>query len=190
MNPHQDILDFWFGDGNDDARRHRELWFAGSPDVDAMIRERFLPQVELAAAGKRDHWKNEAGSCLALILLLDQFPLNIFRNQARGYLLGDQALPIAQHLLDQGHDRHYTPRQRLFAYLPFEHSESLPHQELALQLFAAMKGESGMDSAYDYALRHWEIVKRFGRFPHRNDALGRISTPEEIEFLKQPGSRF
>jgi uncharacterized protein (DUF924 family) len=105
---------------------------------------------------------------------------------------GDLALPVARHLIGRGFDEGYAPSQRLFAYLPFEHSEDLAGQEpaLALALFGKVRHLPGMAPAYDYAVKHWHIVKRFGRFPHRNEVLGRTSTPEEIEFLKTPGARF
>jgi uncharacterized protein (DUF924 family) len=190
MERFQEILDFWFGDGSDDKHRHRELWFAGSAKVDARVRELFLADVERAERGELDAWQDAPGSCLALIVVLDQFPLMIFRGEARGYRDGDLALPVARCMLERGYDSTYTPRQRLFAYLPFEHSESLADQELALELFGKIRHEPGMDLAYDYAVKHWEVVRRFGRFPHRNAALGRPSTPEELEYLKQPGAGF
>jgi uncharacterized protein (DUF924 family) len=100
------------------------------------------------------------------------------------------ALPVARHLVDRGFDGSFTPSQRLFAYLPFEHSEDLADQERALELFGKVRHLPGMAAAYDYAVKHWEVVKRFGRFPHRNEALGRRSTPEEIAFLELPGAGF
>jgi len=187
MMEYQAVLDYWFGDGSDASRRQRELWFAGSARVDSNVRERFLPAVERAERGELDGWRESAGACLALIVLLDQFPLMIFRGEARGYLDGDLALPVARDLVERGFDAGYTPSERLFAYLPFEHSEDLIDQERALALFGKVRHLPGMASAYDYAVKHWEVVKRFGRFPHRNEALGRSSTPEEIEFLKDPG---
>lgn len=190
MHDHQAILDYWFGDGSDPARRQRELWFAGSARVNAEVRERFLADVERAEGGELDHWRQAPDACLALIVLLDQLPLMIFRGEARGYRDGDLALPVARHLVERSFDQGYTPSQRLFAYLPFEHSEDLADQERALELFGKVRHLPGMVAAYDYAIKHREVVKRFGRFPHRNDALGRPSTAEEIEFLNQPGSRF
>ena len=190
MKTHTEVLDYWFGDGSDAGRRQRELWFAGSRTVDAQVRELFLAEVEAAEAGALDHWKQHPDACLALVILLDQFPLMIFRGEARGYQDGDLALPVARHLVARGYDAGYGPAGRLFAYLPFEHSERLADQELALALFGKVRHLPGMDMAYDYAVKHWEIVKRFGRFPHRNEALGRPSSAAEIEFLKQPGSRF
>ena len=190
MKDYQAILEYWFGDGSDPVRRQRELWFAGSARVDADVRERFLPQVERAELGEFDHWRETPDACLASIILLDQFPLMIFRGEARGYRDGDLALPSARHLVECAFDQGYTPSERLFAYLPFEHSEALTDQETALELFGKIRDLPGMAAAYDYAVRHWEVVKRFGRFPHRNRALGRTSTPEEIEFLSRPGSGF
>ena len=190
MTEHQAVLDYWFGDGSDAPRRQRELWFAGSARVDAEVRARFLAQVERAERGELDHWRAAPDACLALIVLLDQLPLMIFRGQARGYRDGDLAIPVARHLVERGFDAGYTPSQRLFAYLPFEHSEDLADQERALALFDQVRHLPGMASAYDYAVKHWQVVRRFGRFPHRNEALGRVSSPEEIEFLKLPGSSF
>jgi uncharacterized protein (DUF924 family) len=190
MKDYQVVLDYWFGDGSDPARRQRELWFAGSARVDADVRERFLPEVEHAERGELDHWRATPGACLALVILLDQFPLMIFRGEARGYRDGDLALPVARHLVERSFDADFTPSERLFAYLPFEHSEDMADQDRALELFGKVRELPGMATAYDYAVKHWEVVKRFGRFPHRNAALGRESTPEEIEFLKQPGSGF
>lgn len=190
MTDYEEVLDYWFGDGSDAARRQRELWFAGNWRVDAQVRERFLARVEQAERGELAHWQERADACLALVVVLDQFPLMIFRGEARGYADGALALPVARRLVARGFDAAFGPSQRLFAYLPFEHSEDLADQELALELFGRVRHLPGMEMAYDYALRHWEIIKRFGRFPHRNDALGRPSTPAEIEFLKQPGSRF
>lgn len=190
MNDHHAVLDYWFGDGSDPARRQRELWFAGSARVDTEVRERFLPQVEQAERGEFDHWRGTPDASLALIILLDQFPLMIFRGKARGYLDGDLALPVARQLVEHGFDHDYTPSQRLFAYLPFEHSEDLADQERALELFGKVRELPGMAAAHAYAVQHWEVVKQFGRFPHRNEALGRKSTPAEIEFLKRPGSGF
>ena len=190
MKDYQAVLEYWFGDGSDPARRQRELWFAGSARVDADVLERFLPQVAGAELGEFDHWRETPDACLALIILLDQFPLMIFRGEARGYRDGDLALPVARHLVERGFDEDYTPSERLFAYLPFEHSEDLTDQERALELFGKIRELPGMAAAYDYAVKHWEVVKRFGRFPHRNTALGRTSTPEENDFLKRPGSGF
>jgi uncharacterized protein (DUF924 family) len=175
MTP-RDVLDFWFG-------QDRKAWFAKDAAFDALLRERFLPLYETAAAGGLQAWMARPRSSLALVIALDQFPRNMFRGTARAFATDDRARACAGTILEKGWDKDMTPEERMFAYLPFEHSESLADQERALALFAG-------DPNFEWARRHWEIIRRFGRFPHRNAALGRESTPEEIEFLKQPGSGF
>jgi uncharacterized protein (DUF924 family) len=117
------------------------------------------------------------------VVLLDQFPRNMFRDSARAFAADPLARNAARTILERGWDQAMTPDERMFAYLPFEHSEALQDQELSLKLFEG-------NANFEWARKHWEIIRRFGRFPHRNAALGRESTPEEIEFLSQPGSRF
>jgi uncharacterized protein (DUF924 family) len=175
MPPH-DVLDFWFG-------RDRKAWFEKNPAFDEDIRQRFLPDYELGAAGMLGAWKQAPASCLALVVLLDQFPRNMFRDSARAFAADPLARNAARTILERGWDQAMTPDERMFAYLPFEHSEALQDQELSLKLFEG-------NANFEWARKHWEIIRRFGRFPHRNAALGRESTPEEIEFLSQPGSRF
>lgn len=170
------VLDFWF-------RRERKAWFAKDAQFDAEIRSRFLPLYELAAGGGLAAWQRQARSCLALVIVLDQFPRNMFRGTARAFAADAAALEAARTLVDQGWDKSLTPDERTFAYLPFEHSENLQDQERSLRLF---EGNENLE----WARKHYDIVRRFGRFPHRNAALGRASTAEEIEFLKQPGSGF
>ncbi len=130
---------------------------------------------------------------LARILLLDQFTRNAFRDTPRAFAGDAQALALAESLVAAGRDKNLTPHQRWFAYLPFEHSESLLDQERSVALYSGLRREmqnETFDGVYDYALRHREIIARFGRFPHRNAILGRASTAEEIVFLGQPGSSF
>ncbi|MCK9380629.1 MAG: DUF924 domain-containing protein [Sulfuritalea sp.] len=186
------VLDFWFlppehpGHG-----RARAEWFRKDEAFDAAIRERFGAEVAAALRGTDDDGSDE--ELLARILLLDQFTRNIFRDTPRAFAGDAQALALAEILVAAGRDKNLSPCQRWFAYLPFEHSESLLEQERAVALFAGLSREmqnETFDSAYDYALRHREVIARFGRFPHRNAILGRVSTTEEIEFLKQPGSSF
>lgn len=186
------VLDFWFlapdhlGHG-----AYRTEWFRKDDVFDTSIRERFAADVEAALSTTLCEASDEA--LLARILLLDQFTRNIFRNTPRAFAGDAQALKIAEALVTAGRDKNLSPWQRWFAYLPFEHSEALLDQERAVALFAGLRREmqhEAFDSAYDYALRHREVIARFGRFPHRNAILGRESTPEEIEFLKQPGSSF
>jgi uncharacterized protein (DUF924 family) len=171
-----EILKFWFD-------RDRKDWFRKDPELDAAIRQRFLGLYELGSAGGLEAWKRAPTSCLALVVLLDQFPRNMFRGSAKAFATDPLARDVARAILDNGWDKAMTPDQRMFAYLPFEHGEILEDQELSLKLFAG-------NPNFEWAHKHWEIIRRFGRFPHRNAALGRASTPEEVEFLKQPGSGF
>ena len=173
-----EVLHFWF-DG------HPEDWFAKNPPFDAQIRARFLARHEEAAVGQLAQWAEEAASCLALVIVLDQFPRNMFRGEARAFATDPLALAAARVILERGWNKQMTQAQQLFAFLPFEHSESLADQNLACELMKDF-GEEQLR----YALRHREIIERFGRFPHRNRVLGRESTAAEIEFLKQPGSGF
>jgi uncharacterized protein (DUF924 family) len=171
-----EVLDFWF-------QRDRKAWFAKDERFDAEIRARFLPLYERAAAGGLPDWLEEPRRCLALVIVLDQFPRNLFRGSARAFAADPLAREAARTIVDRGWDREYSPDERTFAYLPFEHSESIEDQERSLILFKG--GEN-----FEWARKHYDIVRRFGRFPHRNAALGRASTLEEEEFLKQQGSGF
>jgi uncharacterized protein (DUF924 family) len=175
MDPQQ-LLDFWFG-------QNRKAWFEKNSAFDEEIRARFLALYEQAVAGGLADWQQAPKSCLALVILLDQLPRNMFRGTARAFTADPLALAAARIIVERGWDRDMTEDERTFAYLPFEHSESLEDQEKSLRLFEG-------NANYEWARRHWEIIRRFGRFPHRNAVLGRASTAEEIKFLKQPGSGF
>ena len=177
------VLDFWF-------QRERKAWFAKDERFDAEIVSRFLPLYERAAAGGLTHWLQAPRSCLALVIVLDQFPRNMFRGSARAFAADPLALAAARTLVDRGWDKALTPDERMFAYLPFEHSESLADQERCLALMREIATTPETADLPQWAEKHLDIIRRFGRFPHRNAALGRASTPEEIEFLKQPGSTF
>jgi uncharacterized protein (DUF924 family) len=183
------VLSFWFGTGNDYGKRRKE-WFQKDASFDAEIRSRFLTLHEEAARRGLESWKDDAGDCLALIVLLDQFPRNMFRSSARAFASDVLAREAARQALRQGHDRGLLPVERMFVYLPFEHSEALDDQLLCCELMRSLAEFEETKDVYDYAVRHYEIIARFGRFPHRNEALGRASTPEENEFLRQPGSGF
>ena len=187
MANHLEVLDFWFGEPRG-ARQKR--WFEKDPAFDAEIRARFLPLYEALAGGAPTQWLDAAPSCLARIIVLDQFPRNVFRGSPRAFASDALALAAARHALARGYDRGYLPVERLFAYLPFEHSEALADQERACALCRPLTAFAETDDAYRYAAAHCDIIRRFGRFPHRNAILGRASTPEELEFLKQPGSGF
>jgi uncharacterized protein (DUF924 family) len=176
------VLHFWFGEGADYGLAHKR-WFEKNPAFDAEVRGRFLElHEELARSGA---WLDTPHECLARIIVLDQFPRNMFRGTPRAFATDGLALAAASQAIARGYDRGWLRVEKIFAYLPFEHSESLADQERACALMRPLG-----DEQYDYALRHREIIARFGRFPHRNEILGRASTPEEIEFLKTPGSGF
>jgi len=187
------VLDFWFLPPGDAGHgRYRPEWFRKDANFDDAIRARFAAEVAVAL----DH--PLAGDAtdtavLARILLLDQFTRNMFRDTPRAFAGDAQALTLASRLVSAGRDKNLDPWQRWFAYLPFEHSESLLEQERSVALYTALAREqqsAEFDNALDYAIRHRDIVARFGRFPHRNAILGRTSSADETEFLTQPGSSF
>jgi uncharacterized protein (DUF924 family) len=187
-----DILDFWFGrPGDAGYGQPRGEWFRKDAGFDAEIRSRFLPAVEAALAGELTAWADDRQGILALLILLDQFPRNLFRGEARAFAGDQQARRLAETTLAKGWDQNLSAVEKLFVYLPFEHSESLADQERSVALFSALAaGHPGCEGFLDYAHRHHEVIARFGRFPHRNAALGRPSTPEETSYLAQPGSGF
>jgi uncharacterized protein (DUF924 family) len=183
MSAAREILDFWFGDQG----QQRPEWFRKDEAFDTSIRQRFGSLVERALAGERlDANDDAAHSALARVLLLDQFTRNIYRGTPRAFAGDALALTTARAMVARGEDVELSTLQRVFVYLPFEHAEDLAMQHESLRLFEQL-GDAGF---LDYARRHAVVVERFGRFPHRNAILGRISTPEEIEYLKQPGSGF
>jgi uncharacterized protein (DUF924 family) len=181
-----EVLDFWFGAPDSPERgRPRKAWFGKSEIFDAEIRRRFLATWERAARGELERWRSTPLASLALIVVLDQFPRNMFRGTARAFSSDSLALAAARSMIALEFDRLLSPAERSFAYLPFEHAEDLAAQRQSLALFQAL------DPGYvKYPRRHYEIIARFGRFPHRNAVLGRESTAEEIEFLGLPGSSF
>lgn len=190
MTP-RDILDFWFGKPDSPSYgEKRQIWFEKNEDFDEEIRERFLPAVEDALTGGLSTWAGEPEGCLALILLLDQFPRNLFRNTARAFDGDMRALELAKKALAEGYDRKLLPLQRLFLYLPFEHSEDLADQDRSVALLEKLSQETDDPSWHHYAVLHRDIIACFGRFPHRNTALGREMTEEEKSFLTQPNSSF
>ncbi|MBE9216332.1 DUF924 domain-containing protein [Plectonema cf. radiosum LEGE 06105] len=191
MSQANEILNFWFGNPEDaDYGKPKKVWFAKEPEFDEELRRRFLIDYEKAAGGYLDEWKDSPLSCLALILLLDQFPRNIFRETPQAFATDWEALSTAHLAIAQGYDRQLLNVQRWFVYLPFVHSENIDHQRQAVKLFQKVSGDKDSASAIENAIRHRSVIERFGRFPHRNIILGRPSTPEEKEFLKEPGARF
>jgi uncharacterized protein (DUF924 family) len=187
-----DVLGFWFGHpGEPGHGQPRAEWFRKDAAFDAGIRSRFLADVEAALAGRLAAWADDRDGILALLILLDQFPRNLFRGTAKAFAGDGEALRLARQALDRGWDANRAAVEKLFIYLPFEHSEALADQERSLALFAALAAaHPGCEGFLDYARRHHEVIARFGRFPHRNVALGRVSTPEEQDYLAQPGSGF
>jgi uncharacterized protein (DUF924 family) len=178
-----EIFRFWFGNGAD-AKAREKLWFSADPEFDRLCTTRFLTDHEKATAGSLDHWQKAARSCLALVLLLDQFPRNMFRNTPRAFASDEKAREVGRHALDCGFDRELPPLQRVFFYMPLEHSEDLTDQKESLRVQRELAEESPDCAGFvKYAEEHYKTIERFGRFPHRNAILGRPSTPQEIAFL-------
>jgi uncharacterized protein (DUF924 family) len=186
-----DILDFWLGEPQSaDYGKPRAVWFQKDTAFDQLLRDRFFAVYEQAAVDGLAHWQEDLHSCLAFIILLDQFPRNLFRNTPQAFSTDFRALATAKYAIAQGYDQLLLPVQRWFVYLPFEHSESWEEQQRSIQLWEQLRSDADSASAIEFAHRHAEIIQRFGRFPHRNQILGRTSTEEELEFLMQPGSSF
>ena len=189
------VLDFWFGPTDDPGHAEpRKAWFVKDAAFDAEITRRFGPLIEQALAGELDDWVTrpiEPLPALALVIVLDQFTRNAFRDTARAFAGDARALQTARAMVASGADRALSSVQRSFVYLPFEHAEDLSHQRTAVQLFQQLAhDEPARADLVGWALRHHEVVARFGRFPHRNVTLGRANTAEEEDFLQKPGSSF
>jgi len=199
--PSQRVLEYWFG--SEGRTEHAEyfgkrnhLWFMGGSKVDEEIRAEFAEDIERAASGKLDSWKDTSRGALALIVLLDQFALNIFRGDKRGYLYSDLALPIAKDILATGDFQAFTVAEKIFLFMPLEHSEDLKDQEESVRLYRNLAGSAPpalgatLKGTLAFAERHLKVVKEFGRFPHRNAALGRVSSAAELAFLASPRAPF
>jgi uncharacterized protein (DUF924 family) len=186
-----EVLDFWFGrEGEPGYGEFRDEWFRKDPEFDARVIEQFADLYEEAAAGGLHGWREDARSCLALVIVLDQFPRNMFRGDGRTHATDKAALETSKYAVEHALDRELPAFQRMFLYMPFMHSESREDQRLSVELFGLLADEQGGPDVTSYAAGHREIVERFGRFPHRNEILGRETTPEEAEFLKTEGSSF
>lgn len=194
----ENVLAFWFGlpgSAAEIAGRQRTLWFGKSPENDQAVIER-AATLTAATAGQLNHWAHTPRGRLALVIVLDQFPHHIHRDRPQAFATDPQALALGLAALAAGEDRQLAPIERVFLYLPLEHAESLDLQDRSVLLYEQLAQEAAdderalFDNFLDYARKHRDVVARFGRFPHRNAILGRISTPDELEFLKQPGSRF
>jgi uncharacterized protein (DUF924 family) len=174
------VLTFWFSESLPAD------WFKKSDQFDARVRTSLEPLYEQAVDGALQDWRQTAEGCLALCILLDQVPRNIFRGSPKSFATDKVALEITNEALKKGFEVSLSQNQRTFLFLPLEHSENLADQKRSVKLF----NQFGNESTQDFAVRHLKIIQKFGRFPHRNDILHRQSTEEEIEFLKQPGSGF
>lgn len=185
----QDVLDFWFGPPP--VVRARAEWFRKDPAFDAVVRDRFFSTIEQALSQQLGSWQTTVLGQLALILVLDQFTRNTRRNTPGAFAGDALALQLAEQLVASGDDQALPVWQRWFAYMPFEHAESRAVQVQARQLFERMEQQDpAMADAHAWAVKHAQVVQRFGRYPHRNLVLGRVSTADEVIFLSQPGSVF
>ncbi len=175
----QDIIKFWF------TKATAKKWYSGGDEFDEQIRTRFEDSYQQAKSGLFDEWAKTAEGALALCIMFDQFPRNMYRGTAEAFATDAKALSIAWQAISDGHDAFLVPEQRSFLYLPFEHSEELDNQKRSCALFATMKDAQPLD--YEYALAHRKVIEEFKRFPHRNVILGRENTVEEETYLAAGG---
>ncbi|NKB48124.1 MAG: DUF924 family protein [Alphaproteobacteria bacterium] len=185
INP-DEVLKFWFEENG------RSEWFGKDPAFDAEIHQRFAEVSHQARDGKLERWVEAPRSCLALVILIDQFSRNLFRDSPLAWSADVHGLAVAKLAVDRGFDAGFSSYEKAFLYLPFMHSEVLTDQERCIELVEPLLegGDEFNQANYDSAIRHRDIIARFGRFPHRNEVLGRESTPEELAFLEEPGSSF
>lgn len=169
------IIEFWF------SVDVSKLWFYSSNEFDQQLKKEYEQTWRKAAEGQLDHWKESALGALALVIVLDQFPLNMFRGSGLRYSTEAKAREIAQYAIDNQLTAELEPQHLSFLYLPFMHSESLQDQQYSIDLYTA----AGLDNNLKYAHHHYDVINRFGRFPHRNEELGRTSSEEELEFLSK-----
>jgi uncharacterized protein (DUF924 family) len=196
-----EVLQFWLGStrpSNGEALQHKQQWFSKSDAFDARIRERFGTTVQAALSGDLPGWTDGVWDTLARILLLDQFTRNIYRGTPQSFAGDPQALQLALGLCDSGLDQQLPAVVRVFVYLPLEHAEDAVLQQRSVDLFTRLRDSHPepaelqiyLQGTWDYALRHQDVIARFGRFPHRNAILGRSSTAQEQAYLAQPGAGF
>lgn len=182
-----DVLTFWFGTKDvADFPKSLQKWWKKDASFDQEIRDLFLPLHEQAMQGDLDHWQDTPAGCLALVIVLDQFSRNMFRDTPRSFASDSRALDITFHALEKGFDACLPESGRLFLYLPLEHSEDIDNQNACVSLMRNFEEAQFLD----FAIKHRDVIRRFGRFPHRNAILGRPNTADEEAFLQQPGSRF
>ncbi len=185
MTTAADVLDFWFADG---PETRRQVWFQKDAAFDEAC-EAFRPAREVAKAGAFDSWTKTPDGTLALLILLDQLSRNLYRGSPEAFAADAKALAIARDAVARGFDQAQHPVRRMFLYLPFEHAEDLAMQDESVRLFETLREALG-ELTIDYAHRHRDVIRRFGRFPHRNVALGRTNTPAEEAYLAEPGAGF
>jgi uncharacterized protein (DUF924 family) len=199
LETQESIKEFWFGNNTDDAataQAQAKLWWSKDDAQDRLITQRFATMTAQAGSGLLGAWLATAAGRQALILLCDQFPRNMYRNTPQSFAFDAKALQIAKDGLALQMDQQLRPIERVFFYLPLEHSEALADQEHAVRLFDALVKQSQPEhqtvfqNFLNFAIRHRDVIARFGRFPHRNAILGRVSTDEEVQFLSEPGSSF
>ncbi|HPD82364.1 MAG: DUF924 family protein [Alphaproteobacteria bacterium] len=178
----KEVLDFWF------VETQPAQWFQVNEEFDQTIRDRFSEPYQMASRGEFDEWQKNADGALALCILLDQMPRNMFRKTPKAFETDKKALVISKYAISKGLDQVLSPQKRRFLYLPFEHSENLNDQRRSVELFEKMKEDDPL--GYDYAVRHLKVIEEYGRFPHRNKILGRTDTPEEQQYLAQPNAGF
>ena len=185
------LIDFWFGPPDDPGRElHREIWFRATEEFDAALRREFLADYEAAAGEALRSWEASPEGALALVLLLDQVPRNIFRRTPRAYVTDAEACAAADRAVERGFDQLVPPAWRLFFYMPFHHSEDLVDQRRSVALFDALPRNRDSGGAMRrYGCPYIEVIERFGRFPHRNEILDRQSTPDEIAFMAEVAAR-
>lgn len=196
---YKDILEYWFGEldeyGRTDESRFK-LWFGKSEETDQYLTENYKDLLESAKRGELDSWKESAEGLVAFIVLLDQFSRNIYRDTAEMYAADEQVLSVAKRAVETGVDKEMPISHRVFTYLPFMHSENLEDQEQCIELFKGLQNEvpeevkKSIQGNIDYAIKHRDVVKGYGRFPHRNEILGRESIEEEKVYLSNPDAGF
>src|SRR5215472_15879830 len=181
------LLDFWFGPlGDPDRDKHREIWFKSTEEFDTALRRKFLADYEAAAAGELDSWETSPEGALALVLLLDQVPRNIFRRTPRAYAADSAARAVADRALERGFDQLVGPAWRTFFYMPLHHSEDIGDQQRSAALFESLpRNPDRRGFLRRYGQPYLQVIERFGRFPHRNEILGRQSTAAEIAFMTE-----
>ena len=196
MERHETILNFWFGNEEDISSRISELnqkWFNGGDKIDQEIYDLFKVDVKQAVREELESWENAPNSCLALIILLDQFSLNIHREKKQAFEQSLLAVPIVENSLQKNFDQKVMPIKRVFYYLPLEHAEDIKMQELSVELFTKLYKDAPNEDKkifknyLDYAIRHHDVIKKFERFPGRNEAMNRTSSQEEVEYLSKYG---